>query len=103
MAWDDLAFKVSWRLLILVLVVGFFVGLATGLVENNTETLGLYENKYYGFPLAWRSIYNGELTVYYDALLADIVFGVVIAAIMFAVAMKTIKLMEKKVPPKTVK
>lgn len=99
-----LAFKVSWRLVVLVLVIGFFVGLATGLVENNAETLGLYENKYYGFPLAWRLVYNSELkTVYYDALLVDIVFGVVIAAIMFAVAMKTIKLMEKKVPPKTTK
>jgi len=88
---------------VLVLILGIFAGLATGLVENDPATAPASKDRYYGFPLVWRLVNanSGQKAIFYAELLVDIVFGMVIAAVMVAVALMTAKLMEKKVPPKT--
>jgi hypothetical protein len=87
--------KVNWRIVTVVVVIGFFVGFGSGLVENNPDSAGTA--KYYGFPFAWRAVdEGGQKYAYPSELLADCVFGIVSVSIVAGTAMLTMKWMGKK-------
>jgi hypothetical protein len=45
--------RVDWRRLVLVLILGFCIGLVSGFVENPPEA-SVIGHKYYGYPLVRR-------------------------------------------------
>ena len=70
-------------LVLVVVVVGFFVGFGSGLAENGSG--------YYGFPIAWRMIdtVTGDKVAYPLELFLDVLFGVGMVAIVTAVTILT--------------
>jgi len=70
-------------LVLVVVVVGFFVGFGRGLVENGPG--------YYGFPIAWRMVdtVTGDKVAYPLELFLDVLFGVGMVAIVTAVTILT--------------
>ena len=48
-----LVVRVDWRRLVLVLILGFCIGLVSGFVENPPEA-SVIGHKYYGYPLVRR-------------------------------------------------
>jgi len=71
--------KPSLRVLVSAVIVGICVALASGLVENVPDFATILENRYYGFPLVWRSMdpFAGE-RYYYFELFVDLVFWVMV-------------------------
>ena len=67
----------------IVIVMGFFIGFGSGLVENNLGFANGPQNTYYGFPLAWRAvnIKTGQKYGYPFELLFDVLFGMVMVSI----------------------
>lgn len=100
-----MAVKIGWRMVVLVVFIGFFVGLATGLVENGTGQVDTTQNRYYGFPLIWRIVNanTGAKSVGYSGFFVDWGFGAVIAAFMIFIAQQTEKRIMKRSPPPTKK
>jgi len=88
---DELADKVDLRGLILVVVIGFCIGLASGFVENPPEA-SVIGHKYYGWPLAWRimRMFLGEAYLYFE-LFVDCLFWFLIVAIVYVVVKKLVK------------
>lgn len=65
------------------MIVGFFVGFGSGLVENGPA--------YFGFPIAWRmvDVSTGDKVAYPLELFLDILFGIGMVAIVAAVTILT--------------
>ena len=78
-------------LVAIVVVVGFFVGFGSGLVENEPGFVHIPENKYYGFPLAWRMVntVTEDKVAYPLELFLDVLFGIGMIAIVVAVTVLT--------------
>ena len=78
-------------LVAIVVVVGFFVGFGSGLVENEPGFVHIPENKYYGFPLAWRMVNTAteDKVAYPLELFLDVLFGIGMIAIVVAVTVLT--------------
>ncbi|MEM3695196.1 MAG: hypothetical protein QXJ11_04480 [Candidatus Bathyarchaeia archaeon] len=74
--------KVSWRILVLAVVIGVCITTLTGFVENKSSGIIIPENKCYGFPVVWRisDAFTGEKILYYEFFL-DFLFWITIAAI----------------------
>jgi len=81
----------------IVLLVGFFIGFGSGLIENLPDSVSISGNKYYGFPLVWRMVEmeSGNYVTYVDKLFLDIAFGWAIIAVVAVAAMITMKRMNK--------
>ena len=81
----------------IVLLVGFFIGFGSGLIENLPDSMSIPGNKYYGFPLVWRMVEmeSGNYVTYVDKLFLDIAFGWAIIAVVAVAAMITMKRMNK--------
>jgi len=81
-------------LIAIVVVVGFFVGFGSGLVE--------IESGYFGFPLAWRvvDLVTGEKSVLWLELFVDCLFGMLMVGMVAVAAALTEKYMVKKEKPK---
>jgi hypothetical protein len=90
--------RVSKRLVAIIIVVGFFVGFGSGLVENTPDFASIPQNTYYGFPLVWRAVNTttGEKYTYAFELFADCLFGIVLASIIVATTLATEKWLAKK-------
>ena len=101
----DLAVKIGWRMVVLVVLIGLFVGLATGLVEDGTGQVNETQNRYYGFPLFWRIVdaNTGARSADYLGFFVDWGFGAVIAAFMIFVAQQTERKIMRRHPPPTKK
>ena len=70
-------------LVLVVVVVGFFMGFGSGLVETGSG--------YYGFPIAWRMVdtVTGDKVAYPLELFLDVLFGIGMIAIVAAVTILT--------------
>jgi len=81
----------------IILLVGFFIGFGSGLIENLPDSVSIPGNKYYGFPLVWRMVEmeSGNYVTYVDKLFLDIAFGWAIIAVVAMAAMITMKRMNK--------
>jgi len=92
---------VAWKryaeIAAIVLLVGFFVGFGSGLIENQPDSVSIPGNKYYGFPFVWRMVEmeSGNYETYVDKLFLDIAFGWALIAVVAAAAMITMKRMNK--------
>lgn len=77
-----MAFKVGWRILVLIVVVGVCIGLVTGLVERPPGYTSIPEVRYFGVPLVWRSTdpFVGEKYHYFE-LIVDCAFWMAIALV----------------------
>jgi hypothetical protein len=84
-------------LVAIVVVVGFFVGFGSGLVEVEPDFADIPENKYYGFPLAWRVVNTatGEKFTYPLELFVDCLFGILMVGIVAVATAVTEKWMKK--------
>jgi hypothetical protein len=82
----------------IVIFVGFFIGFGSGLVENSPGFAGNPQNKYYGFPFAWRSVnvVTGQKYSYPFELLYDVLFGIGMVSIVIAAFSATQRRMMKK-------
>jgi hypothetical protein len=89
---------VRWWLVAVVILIGFFVGFGSGLIENDPGFLHIPEQRYYGFPLVWRMVdtASGEKFTYPVELLADIVFGIVMVATVVLAMSLTVKYLNRK-------
>ena len=85
-------------LVVIVLVLGFFVGFGSGLVEVESGFPHVPENKYYGFPLAWRMVdtTTGERSEFWLELFVDCLFGMLMVGMVAVAAAVTEKWMGKK-------
>jgi hypothetical protein len=85
-------------LVAIVVVVGFFVGFGSGLVEVEPDFAHIPENKYYGFPLAWRVVdtATGERFAFGFELFVDCLFGMLMVGMVAVAAVVTEKWMKKK-------
>jgi hypothetical protein len=82
------------------MLIGFFVGLVTGLVENNVSQPSADNSKYYGFPLIWRIIdTTGVRSVYFPGFFVDWAFGIVLTLFMLLIAKKTEETIMRRNPP----
>jgi hypothetical protein len=90
--------KVSKRLVGVIIVVGFFIGFGSGLVENSPNFASVPENRYYGFPFVWRAVNvrTGEKYTYAIWLFIDCLFGAMMASITAVTALSMQKWMMKK-------
>jgi hypothetical protein len=86
---EDLKFR--WQVLVLAVVLGVGVGLATGLLENQTGA-SIPENKYYGFPLFWRinNMNTGDTYMSFE-LFVDVAFWIIVFLVVGLVASKLTK------------
>jgi hypothetical protein len=75
--------KLSTSLVAVIIVVGFFIGFGSGLIENVSGPASVPGNKYYGFPLAWRAVNTstGDRYEYPVELFVDCLFGVLMVSI----------------------
>jgi hypothetical protein len=82
----------------IVIVVGFFIGFGSGLVENDLNFGNTPQNKYYGFPFAWRAVnkVTGQKYSYPLELLYDVLFGIAMVSIIAATFWATQRQMMKK-------
>jgi hypothetical protein len=96
--WMPRDLKVSKRLTGVIIVVGFFIGFGSGLIENSPYYAGIPENRYYGFPFVWRAVdaKTGEKYAYAVWLIIDCLFGTILASIIAAATLSTQKWMMKK-------
>ena len=80
-------------LVVIVVVVGFFVGFGSGLVE--------IEPGYYGFPLAWRVVdtVTGDRFALWLELFVDCLFGMLMVGMVAVAAAVTEKWVGKKGKP----
>ena len=85
--------KVSWRILILTIIIGACITALTGFIENTPSGVVIPENKYYGFPMIWRisDVFAGEKFFYLE-FFVDFVFWTVIVAIVILLT-KTVRLL----------
>jgi hypothetical protein len=92
--------RISRRLVAVIILVGFFVGFGSGLVENSPVSVGNPGNKYYGFPLAWRTVNTetGQKDAYPLELFLDCLFGIAVVSVIAATALATEKRMTKRLP-----
>lgn len=74
-----MSLKIGLRVLLSVVIVGICVALGSGLVENVPDFVTIPENRYYGFPLVWRSAdpFAGDKYFYFE-LFVDLVFWVMV-------------------------
>lgn len=87
-----------WSWVAIVVVIGFFVGFGSGLVEVKPGYAHIPENRYYGFPLAWRAVdtATGEKSAYGLELLVDCLFGMLMTGMVAVAAAVTEKWVGKK-------
>jgi hypothetical protein len=88
--------KISKRVIALILFFGFFVGFGSGLIENPDASNYPQEIVYYGFPLGWRSVNNGEKFAYPLELFVDILFGIAIVSLVATSYLLTQRWVSKK-------
>ena len=70
------------RSLVVAIVCGLLLSLATGLVENPPEEVSIMRFKYYGHPLVWRvSDIFGPTAYRFDSLAVDAAFWITISFI----------------------
>lgn len=83
--------KIYWRITVFAVIIGFNLGLASGLVERKPDLVTIPENKYYGFPFVWRSTdpFVGEKHFYFEFFL-NCLFWTIIAFIALFMAKKLI-------------
>jgi hypothetical protein len=90
--------KLGRRLVVVIIVVGFFIGFGSGLIENASGPASVPGNKYYGFPLAWRAVNTstGGRYEYPVELFEDCLFGVLLVSIIAGVTIITENSLMKK-------
>ena len=90
--------RVNKTLVGIIIVLGFFVGFGSGLVENAPIFASNPQDKYYGFPIVWRAVNTktGEKNAYAPELFADCLFGVAVVSTVAAMALATEKRLMKK-------
>jgi hypothetical protein len=83
----------------IVIVVGFFIGFGSGLVENTPGFTGNPQDKYYGFPFVWRAVntVTGQRYGYPLELLFDVFFGIGMVSIIIVAFSATQRWMTKKI------
>ena len=90
--------KLGMRLVAVIIVVGFFIGFGSGLIENTSGPANVPGDKYYGFPLAWRAVntVTGSRYEYPVELFVDCLFGVLFVSIIAGAAIITENRLMKK-------
>jgi hypothetical protein len=71
-------FKINWKVLILTVIIGVCIVIATGIPGN----------KFFGWPLVWRisEMETGTEICSYFELFVDCIFWIVIALVIFLFA-----------------
>jgi len=80
----------STKHLLLVVICGILLTLATGLIENTPE-VGVPEYKFYGYPLVWRVESMSQWTGYIISnLIIDILFWVAVCFVAYIIITKVL-------------
>jgi hypothetical protein len=82
----------------IIIVVGFFIGFGSGLVENRPDFASVPEERYYGFPFVWREVntVTGEKRSYPLDLFYDILLGMAMVSIIVGTMLATQRWLMKK-------
>lgn len=80
-------FKINWKVLILTVIIGVCIAIATGFIIEHPQT-GIPGNKFFGWPLVWRisEMETGTEICSYFELFVDCIFWIVIALVIFLFA-----------------
>lgn len=74
-----MSLKIDLRVLLSAVIAGICIAFASGLVENVPDFVTIPGNRYYGFPLVWRSMdpSAGDSYLYFE-LIVNLVFWVMV-------------------------